>query len=73
MNTREEELFDQYLDENTGAFRIAGVHLFPSQILKTCDPIAYRVALADYIDDLHEYLDEESLRELGLETSKAGN
>jgi hypothetical protein len=66
MNAREEELFDQYLDENGGVVRIAGIHLFPSQILKACDPIAYRCALTDYIDDLREYCDEESLREMGL-------
>ena len=42
-----EEMFDDWLDDVYPTYEIAGVTLYPSQILKSCDPIAYRVALAD--------------------------
>jgi hypothetical protein len=42
-----EEMFDEWLDDVYPTYEIAGVSLYPSQILKNCDPIAYRVALAD--------------------------
>jgi hypothetical protein len=42
-----EEMFDEWLDDVYPTYQIAGVTLYPSQILKHTDPIAYRVALAD--------------------------
>jgi hypothetical protein len=42
-----EEMFDEWLDDVYPTYEIAGITLYPSQILKNCDPIAYRVALAD--------------------------
>jgi hypothetical protein len=42
-----EEMFDEWLDDVYPTYEIAGIILYPSQILKNCDPIAYRVALAD--------------------------
>lgn len=42
-------LFDESLDE-AGSIAVAGCTFYPSQILKECDPIAYRCGLNDYAD-----------------------
>jgi hypothetical protein len=42
-----EEEFDELLDELYPTYEIAGIALYPSQILKNCDPIAYRIALSE--------------------------
>jgi len=44
------ERFDDMLDEVYEPYNMGGMEYMPSQILKECDPIAYRVSLADYID-----------------------
>ena len=49
-----ENQFDEMLDECYPIVRIGGIHFYPSQILKECDPIAYRVALSDYESTLEE-------------------
>ena len=46
-----EEKFDEWLDDVYPTYQIAGVTLYPSQILKNCDPIAYRIALSEIEDD----------------------
>ena len=42
-----EEEFDEWLDDVYPTYEIAGITLYPSQILKNCDPIAYRIALSE--------------------------
>jgi hypothetical protein len=49
-----EEMFDEWLDDVYPTYKIAGVELYPSQILKNCDPIAYRIALSEIEDDEDE-------------------
>jgi hypothetical protein len=48
-----EELYDEILDEQ-GFFEIGIYKFSPSQILKNCDPIAYRCGLADFEDYIKE-------------------
>jgi len=54
-----EELFDEFLDEVYGTFLIGELQFFASDILKSCDPIAYRVGLSDY-ESMMEEEDEEN-------------
>ena len=54
--------FDSYLDEIEQSVNICGIEFYPSDILKSCDPIAYRCAKSDYesnydLDDAEEYTD----------------
>jgi hypothetical protein len=42
--------FDDMLNELYEPYEIAGVTLYPADILANSDPIAYRIAMADYID-----------------------
>ena len=42
--------YDDMLDECYEPYNLNGMEFMPSTILKECDPIAYRVGLADYID-----------------------
>lgn len=42
--------FNEMLDELHPIYEIAGVTLYPSQILKNCDPVAYRIALSEFED-----------------------
>ena len=46
-----EEQFDEWLDDVYPTYQIAGITLYPSQILKNCDPIAYRIALSEMEDE----------------------
>ena len=57
-----ESEFDEFLDDVEEAVTVCGIEFYPSDILKNCDPIAYRCAKADYessydLDDVKEYCD----------------
>ena len=57
-----ESEFDEFLDEIEGSITVAGMEFFPSDILKSCDPVAYRCAKnnfeSDYdLDNCEEYSD----------------
>ena len=55
-------MFDDWLDDVYPTYQIAGVELRPSQMLKNCDPIAYRIALSEWDDREEEwkgYFDNE--------------
>jgi len=64
------EDFDNVLDESEESVTIFGMEFYPSDILKSCDPIAYRCAKSDYessydLDDVEEYCDlKDELEEL---------
>jgi hypothetical protein len=48
------EAYNDWLNENYGSFEIGECVLWSSDILKSTDPIAYRVGLNDYADMLLE-------------------
>lgn len=50
-----EEEFDDWLDDVYPTYEIAGITLYPSQMLKNCDPIAYRIALSEWDDREEEW------------------
>lgn len=56
-------LFDESLDE-AGSIDIAGCTFYPSQILKKCDPIAYRCSLNDYADSMFDKEETEEYQAL---------
>jgi len=45
-----EDRFDEMLDECYPVFKIGELTFYPSQILKECDPIAYRIGVSEYED-----------------------
>ena len=49
-----EQAKDMYIDalnsDNDGLVTIAGIEFLASDILKNCDPVAYRCGLNDYLD-----------------------
>ncbi|ACY35960.1 hypothetical protein CMP1-68 [Clavibacter phage CMP1] len=45
INTK--DAFAELLDED-GPVTVAGIEFNPSDILKSCDPIAFRVGISDY-------------------------
>ena len=55
--TRDEK-FDDSLNDAFPTYEIAGVTICPADILFECDPIAYRVALADFNDAMEEEEEE---------------
>lgn len=65
--------FDEFLDEIEQPINVCGMQFYPSDILKNCDPIAYRCAKSDYesnydLDDVEEYSDlKEELEALESE------
>jgi len=56
MLTEEEgmERYDAMLDQCYEPYNMSGMIYMPSDILKECDPIAYRVGFSDYADSLAE-------------------
>ena len=64
-----ESEYDDFLDEVEGSVTVAGMEFYPSDILKSCDPVAYRCAKNDYesnydLDDVEEYNDLKDELEL---------
>ena len=65
-----ESEFDEFLDEIEGSITVVGMEFFPSDILKSCDPVAYRCAKSDFesdydLDNCEEYSDlKDELEEL---------
>ena len=49
-----EEQFDEMLDDVYEPITIGFGKYYASQILKNCDPIAYRIGLQEYADSLEE-------------------
>ena len=61
--------YDDFLDEIEGSVTVAGMEFYASDILKSCDPIAYRCGKVDYeanfdLDNLEEYNDLKDELEL---------
>lgn len=57
-----ESEFDEMLDDCHETYNLGGMTFYPSDILKSCDPIAYRCGKSDYeseydLDDCEEYND----------------
>jgi hypothetical protein len=46
--------YDALLDESYPVVSLGFSEFYPSDILKNCDPIAYRCGFADYVDSLAE-------------------
>lgn len=74
-----ENEFDEFLDDCYGAYSLGGLTYYPSDILKSCDPIAYRCAKSDYesnfdLDECEEYTDMvEQLESLNNELEDLEN
>lgn len=54
--------FNEFLDEIEQPVNVCGMQFYPSDILKSCDPTAYRCAKSDYesnydLDEVEEYTD----------------
>jgi hypothetical protein len=46
--------FDEMLNETYPEYSMGWVSFTPAQILKECDPIAYRIALSEFEDEDEE-------------------
>lgn len=53
------EAYDELLDEIYPTFKMGDLEFWPSDILKSCDPIAYQCALSDYEDSVQTDEDDE--------------
>ena len=52
LDVNQEELFNEMLDDCYETVTICNIEFFPSDVLKSCDPIAYRCGLNDYFGDV---------------------
>ena len=74
-----ESEFDEVLDDCHETYSLGGMTFYPSDILKSCDPIAYRCAKSEYesdydLDNCEEYndlKDELEILEYELELLEA--
>lgn len=57
------DFFDEGLDEE-GSIKVAGCTFYPSQILKECDPIAYRCGLNDFVDSVFDASETDEYKAL---------
>ena len=71
--------FDSYLDDIEQVVNVCGMEFYPSDILKSCDPIAYRCAKSEYesnydLDDVEGYCDlKDELEALESELEELEN
>ena len=54
--------YDDFLDDCYPTVELMGMTFYPSDVLKSCDPVAYRCSKSDYesnfdLDDCQEYND----------------
>lgn len=74
-----ENEFDESLDDCHETYNLGGMTFYPSDILKSCDPIAYRCAKSEYesnydLDNCEEYTDMvEQLESLNNELEDLEN
>lgn len=54
-----DERFDEVIDLLHGSIIVYGCTFSPSDVLAWCDPIAYRVYLADFLSDLDDEDEED--------------
>ena len=59
----EEEEFNDSLDE-MGEISVGNLTFMPSDILKNCDPVAYRIGFTEYQDFRREDIEQEVREEL---------
>lgn len=57
-----EDEYDEMLDDCHETYNLGGMTFYPSDILKSCDPIAYRISKSEYesnydLDGVEEYTD----------------
>ncbi len=50
----EEQAYIEMLDECYPVVKIGFAEFYASDILRECDPIAYRIGLSEYVDSLEE-------------------
>jgi len=60
-----ESEYDEMLDDCCPTVEVAGITFYPSDVLKSCDPIAYRCGKSDYeseydVSDCADYQDLEA-------------
>lgn len=53
-----EEQYEEMLDECYEPVKIGDMTFYASQILRNCDPVAYRIGLSEYEDYLAEEEEE---------------
>jgi hypothetical protein len=46
--------FDEYLDMQYEVTSVVGLTFYPSQVLFSCDPVAYRIYSSDYLSAIEE-------------------
>lgn len=63
LDLNQEEMYDNFLDDCYEKYIVSGIKFYASEILKNCDPIAYRCGMSDYfsevdITDFSQYQDK---------------
>lgn len=63
-----EKGFDDWLNEMQEPCKVGNLEYLPSEVLKNCDPIAYRVCFSDdYMGSERERIEEDVISELETE------
>lgn len=52
LDIDQEEIYNDFLDECYEKYNIGNIEFYASDILKSCDPIAYKCGLNDYFADV---------------------
>lgn len=58
-----EEQYKEMLDDAYGIIKIGYGEYYASDVLRECDPIAYRIGLSEYEDQIREEEEEEEEEE----------
>jgi hypothetical protein len=60
MREHGNEAFDEMLDECYEPYKIGEMTFYASDILKNCDPIAYRIGVSEHEDFMAEEEEEDN-------------
>lgn len=59
-----DESYDEWLDEISEPYELGYSTFYPSDVLKNCDPTAYRCGFSDYQESMRDSIEDEVTSEV---------
>ena len=69
----EEDAYDEWLDEIEGEIAVGNLTFYASDILKNCDPVAYRCGFGDYQESMRDSINDEVTDEVSEDDYDEGS
>lgn len=72
-NDLTDESYDEWLDEISEPYELGYSTFYPSDVLKNCDPTAYRCGFGDYQESMRESIEDDVINEVDEDDYNDGN